>query len=455
MNGYGQGPEGQNQSSMPCSVGNQLMRGMPMSTQATPSQLPQARSSYPGAYPQQAGSYPGQAMSQPPRASQASYPEHHGATLNSIAQTPTFNPMYTVQPTAPPACSQSNSGHSYALTSNYHTSASSCQVATSTTTTQTVVELTPTVLNDPNFNAVNDAEVLRNAITSFGADEKTIISILSNRNNQHRQIIANSFKTLYGKDLIKVLKSKLYGRFKDLIVAMMTPIIDYYVKEIHDSISGTGTNEDVLIIILCTLRNQEIQQICARYKNEYGKSLDSNIRGNFGRFMTLLSAGQRDESTHTDINSARSDATKLYSAVVGRLGTNESEFNSILAQRNVNQLKLIFQEYSKLCGHDISRAINRHFFGDIKLAFLTIVNYVNNSALYFAEQLNKSMSEIETKDRKLIFICVTRSEVDMEDIKKAFHQKYGKTLEKRISEETSGDYKKCLIELISLNCRSY
>ncbi|XP_044002162.1 annexin B9-like [Aphidius gifuensis] len=431
-----------------------------------PSQTLQAQSSYPGAYPQQATSYPGQAMSQPLQQTsiryqqayqpQASYQEHFSASANPMAQPPPFNPMYTVQPTAPPACSQSNGEYNYAPPTNYHTS---CQAAPLTTNTQIVLKLTPTVLHNPNFNACHDAEVLRKAMKGFGTDEEAIISILSNRNNQHRQHIANSFKALYGKDLIKDLKSELSGRFEDLIVAMMTPIIDYYVKEIHDSMSGIGTDEDVLITILCTLRNQDIHQICARYKNKYGKSLESDIRGDtsgyFERLLVSLSTGQRDESVHTDLNSARFDATRLYNAGVGRLGTDESEFNSILAQRNVHQLRLIFHEYSKLCGHDISTAIDREFSGHIKKALLTIVKCVKNSALYFAEQLNKSMSGIGTNDQKLIFICVTRSEVDMGDIKIAFHQKYGKTLEKRISEDTSGDYKKCLIQLISLNPRNY
>ncbi|KAF7998451.1 hypothetical protein HCN44_009973 [Aphidius gifuensis] len=498
MNGYGYGqgpPQGQNPSGMPCPFGDQSVGGMPMPmpTQATPypnqpgiypnltAPLPYPNNSapypthqpapypgqpsqtqstpygnYPSAYPPQATSYPGQAMAQPPQQAyppQASYQGHNSAVPNPMAQTAPFNPMYAVQPTAPTACSRSSSEYNHAPPVNYHNSTSSCRVAPLTTNTQIVVKLTPTVLHNPNFNAVNDAEVLRKAMKGFGTDEKTIISILSNRNNQHRQIIANSFKTLYGKDLIKDLKSELSGRFEDLIVAMMTPIIDYYVKEIHDSMSGIGTDEDVLITILCTLKNQDIHQICASYKKKYGKSLESDIRGDtsghFERLLVSLCNGQRDESGHTDINAARSDATRLHSAGVGRLGTDESEFNSILAQRNVHQLKLIFQEYSKLCGHDISTAIDREFSGHIKKALLTIVECVKDSPLYFAKQLNKSMSGIGTEDRKLIFICVTRSEVDMGDIKKAFHQKYGKTLEKRISEDTSGDYKKCLIELIS------
>ena len=39
----------------------------------------------------------------------------------------------------------------------------------------------------------------------FGTDEKAIIQVLANRTNAQRQQIEAQFKTLYGKDLIKVI----------------------------------------------------------------------------------------------------------------------------------------------------------------------------------------------------------------------------------------------------------
>ncbi|KAF7998450.1 hypothetical protein HCN44_009972 [Aphidius gifuensis] len=440
MNGYGYGQgsqeplRGQNSSGM----SYQLGRGMPMQTQATPcpnvtvpfpaqptpysnnsasypglqtapypSQPPQAHSSYSGIYQPQAVSYPGQAMSQPPQqaypsqASQASYQGHYGAVPNPMAQTPPFNPMYTVQPTAPPACSQSNNEYDYALPTNYLTSASSSQVAPLTTNTQFAGKLTPTVLHNPNFNAANDAKVLQKAINGHETDKEAIITILSNRNNQHRQSIANSFKILDGKNLIEELKSGLSGKFEDLIVAMMTPIIDYYVKEVHDSIWGMSTNEDVLIIILCTLRNHDIQQISASYEKKYGESLQSHIRGitpgYLDRLLESFCHGKRDESTHTDINSAKYDAMKLHSAGISRLRTNESEFLSILAQRNVQQLNLIFQEYSRIWGCDIER----EFPGHNKKDLLTDDDLPNKP---YKPQQQQSDVRNRTDDRKLIFI---------------------------------------------------
>nr|CAD7460359.1 unnamed protein product [Timema tahoe] len=312
---------------------------------------------------------------------------------------------------------------------------------------------TPTLKPAANFNPRQDAEVLRKAMKGFGTDEKAIISVLAYRTNQQRMEIAREFKTLYGKDLIKDLKSELSGHFEDLVVAMMTPLPQFYANEIHDALSGIGTDEETLIEVLCTMTNNELRIIRAAYENIYRSSFEEDLAGDtsgsFKRLLVSLCTANRDESYSVDPASATHDAQQLLRAGELRFGTDESIFNAILCSRNYAQLQQIFIEYERLTGHDFEKAIKNEFSGDIETGLRAIVKSVRNKALFYAERLHDSMAGMGTSDRTLIRIVIARSEVDMVDIKQAFQTKYGKTLEDFISGDTSGDYKKCLLALIS------
>ena len=83
----------------------------------------------------------------------------------------------------------------------------------------------------------------------------------------------------------------------------------------------------------------------------------------------------------------------------------------------------------------------------ISLTFLKPHAIINPSE-YFASRINYAIKGFGTKDNLLIRIIVTRDEVDMPMIKRYYKQLYGNNMIDDIKKDTSGDYRRLLIELV-------
>lgn len=100
----------------------------------------------------------------------------------------------------------------------------------------------------------------------LGTDEEEIIQILTTRSNRQRQEIAAYFTNELNRDLIDDLKGELGGNFESVIVALMTEPDQYLCQELNKAMDGAGTNENVLVEILCTKTNDEVKRLVEVYE---------------------------------------------------------------------------------------------------------------------------------------------------------------------------------------------
>ncbi|MBN3307080.1 ANXA7 protein, partial [Amia calva] len=260
------------------------------------------------------------------------------------------------------------------------------------------------------------------------------------------------FKTLYGKDLIKDLKSELSGHMEEVILALFMPTTYYDAWSLRHAMKGAGTQERVLIEIMCTRDNRQIREIVSCYKTEFGRDLEKDIRkdtsGHFERLLVSMCQGNRDENQTVDLQKAQEDAQRLFQAGEGKLGTDESSFNMVLATRSFPQLKATIEAYARISKRDLITAIKREFSGYIEDGLIAIVQCALNRPSFFAERLYKSMKGAGTDDSTLTRIVVSRSEIDLVQVKQCFMQMYQKTLYTMIEGDTSGDYKRLLLAIV-------
>ncbi|KAL3066622.1 hypothetical protein OYC64_016550 [Pagothenia borchgrevinki] len=306
-----------------------------------------------------------------------------------------------------------------------------------------------TVVACRNFNATDDAEVLYKAMKGLGTNEDAILQLLSSRSNHQRQDIKHAYKTLFGKDLVDNLKGELGGKFETLIVAMMTAPLAYDVSSLRNAIKGAGTEEKVLVEILASRTPQQVKDIVAAYRKEYDDDLEEDISGDtsghFKRLLVILLQGNRQSGVQSEL--IDSDAQTLFQAGEHKFGTDEQTFVTILGNRSPEHLRKVFDAYMKLSGFEMEESIKKETSGGLQDLLLAVVKCARSVPAYFAETLYYSMKGLGTDDNTLIRAMVTRSEVDLMDVRTEFRKLFACSLFSMIKGDTGGDFSKALLLL--------
>lgn len=306
-----------------------------------------------------------------------------------------------------------------------------------------------TVKASGNFNASADAEALYKSMKGLGTDEDTILQLLTARSNSQRQEIKATYKTLFGKDLVDDLKGELGGKFETLIVGLMTPPLAYDVTLLRNAIKGAGTDEKVLVEVLASRTCQQVKDIVGAYRQEYDDDLEEDVSGDtsghFKRLLVILLQANRQKGIQE--GTVESDAQVLFQAGEKKFGTDEQTFVTILGNRSAEHLRKVFDAYMKLSGYEMEESIKRETSGPLRDLLLAVVKCARSVPAYFAETLYYAMKGLGTDDETLIRVMVSRSEVDMMDIRAEFRRMFPSSLFSMIKGDTGGDYRKALLLL--------
>ncbi|XP_055353542.1 annexin A1-like [Paramacrobiotus metropolitanus] len=318
----------------------------------------------------------------------------------------------------------------------------------------------PTVVPHPNFNPRGDAEAIQKACKGVGTDEKTIINILCRRTWKQRQEIAQVYRELYAKNLVDVLKSETSGDFKELLVQLFQSAVNNDVQRLNTAFKGKKLDEDAINDVIFNHDNADLLEM------EYYYRLVNNIEttaypirqmvsertsGVYRDFLlALLICDRRPTKTEPHF-----DAYQLYSAQPERLDR-INHYVEILSRRPYSHLRQVFREFERIAKHPITVPIKTweksgKIDSGAAKALLTMVDLADGDESYFADEINAATKKIGTNENKLSRIIISRSEKDLGTIKDAYAKKYGKTLEKLIESETSGDYKNALLALVTGN----
>ena len=297
-----------------------------------------------------------------------------------------------------------------------------------------------------------DCQALRAAMKGLGTDEAAIINILTSRNNAHRYMLKQRYKDLLGRDLIKDLKSELSGKFEDVCLALLESPYELDCRSLYEAMARVGTNESTLIEIIATRPAHQLYQdkilFQQMYKKDLVKYIESETSGHFRKVLVAMLQCQRHDFNYPiNPQELQMEAQRLYQAGAARWGTDESVFTQIFTTRSPAEIATIAQYYNQIAKVDLYTSLKKEFSGNVETLLKAIFDASINMPQWFATRIRNAMEGAGTKDKQLIRIIVSRCEIDLKEIKLAYHQLYKRDMITDIRNETSGDYKKILTEL--------
>lgn len=162
-----------------------------------------------------------------------------------------------------------------------------------------------------------------------------------------------------------------------------------------------------------------------------GKPVD--IYNHSGTDATLLTA-----------EDVRRDVSTLKAAMKG-MGTDSKALNSVLGRLTPEQMEQVSQAYKSSYGEDLLKAVSSEVsgnYGELCKALVT------NLPLTEAQNIRKAVAGLGTNETLLTEVLCGRTNAEMNAIKAAYQQRYGKTLEATLESELSGDLRRLFVMLV-------
>ncbi|KAL2347831.1 hypothetical protein Fmac_001831 [Flemingia macrophylla] len=222
--------------------------------------------------------------------------------------------------------------------------------------------------------------------------------------------------------------------------------------KLHKAFKGLGCDTSKVIKILSHRDVEQRSLIQQEYETNYSellsKRISKELHGHVKKAMSLwlYDPPARDAKiARKALTTPVVDNQAITEVICSRTPSQIRRTKEVYLSTYHSALEKDIENYTN---GDHKKAIKKETSGSFQSALLTILRCAIDPAMYFAKILRKSMKGVGTNDKRLIRIIVTRTEIDMCQIKIAYYKKYGKPLTHDVRSDTSGHYKDFLLNLI-------
>lgn len=291
--------------------------------------------------------------------------------------------------------------------------------------------------NNIPYDAENDVNELNDALKGGKEKDELIVEIICSKTNEQRQELKEKYKASFGENLDDKLEKKLSGDLKTLILGLMKTSIDFDTDQLYLSMKGLGTDEAALDELIITRPYSQLEKIAKRYPELHEETLEKAIVGDtsdeYQKILIAMISGERSENPYPNTNNMKGIVYEIR-------GSKEENFNvdkcvKYFAKCSFGEICTISRIYEKMYQTSLFDDIQEgKFCKDFKNLMKRLLVYIADSGRFFAEIIHKF------DKNSLNRIMISRSEIDMDDIRDAYKDLYNKDLIDEIREKISDEF---------------
>lgn len=227
----------------------------------------------------------------------------------------------------------------------------------------------------------------------------------------------------------------------------------------YKAVNGLGTDEGLLIDILCERTKAQLKSISKKSVEMYGKTLlqfvKDDISGNFGKMVTYSLMEPADVGA------------KIFQTATKGLGTDDNALVDLIATRTNAELAAIKTRWEAKYNKGLIDVINSEY-GVLSKSIRRVMiemfqgrkdeSTVTDPALakQQAEILYKAgIGRVGTDDGKFIDILVSSNRAQIQLIKQEYERSHNMSLQRAIEKETSRAFKSALIAFLQPSVAAY
>ncbi|XP_024985234.1 annexin D8-like [Cynara cardunculus var. scolymus] len=291
-----------------------------------------------------------------------------------------------------------------------------------------------------------------------------LVRVFAGQLTQHEcQKTRERYMEMYGEDLFDRLRNKIDGQASKTCMVLSSLMLSPHERDAIVANNAIfkqrgSVNYKALIEIYVGRKSSHFFLIQQAYQTKFRRHLDQDVMSiepphSFQKMLMALAASQKAHSAEVSVHIGKCDAQRLFQTGEARPGgfkIDEGVVLEILSKRSIPQLNLTFSIYKHIYGHSYTKHFKNKYDGEFEAALKFVVKFLNNPPKYYAKELEASIKGRKNDEGDLERIMMSRSEIDMNKIRKNYKNKYGMDLRDAIMENVPvGDFRDSIMALTS------